>query len=77
MSEELKPEQQSDSNIGEAVDRNELLEKLRRLEERRAQVEADKRNAASAYNDELKEIKAELGDTLVLLKGDGSNDADA
>jgi len=48
--------------------RTELLEKVRRLSEFIEVTEGAKRAAARDYNDELKELRKELQDTLAVLK---------
>ena len=58
----------NDNSNPEVGERNELLEKVRRLNESIQEVEASKKNAAANYNDELHELKDELKDTLNLLK---------
>lgn len=61
-------EQNSPDGVSKASDRNELLEKLRRLEELRRDVEGMKKSAASDYNDQLKDINNEIQDLLAVLK---------
>ena len=51
-----------------AMSRNDLLEKLRRLEEQYRAVEADKKAATSDYNDQLKDLKQEIADVLAALE---------
>ena len=68
MVDEVLPAQQADSELEAQSDRGELLEKLRRLEENHREVERMKKAMASDYNDQLKSIKDEIGDTLSLLK---------
>lgn len=64
-----KVDQTGKAEDGErALSRAELLEKLRTLQERIQQVEADKKNAATDYADQLKDLRGELKDTLATLK---------
>lgn len=49
-------------------DINELKEKLVRLSERLAEVEGLKRSANKGFNDDIKDVKAEIKMTLDLIK---------
>lgn len=50
------------------LNKTELRAKLENLNRQQAQVEADKKCAAKAYGDEIKEIKAEIKEVLEDLK---------
>ena len=49
--------------------KQDLYEKLVRLEETKKDVKAMKKAAAKDYNDQLKDIEAEILDTIDLIKG--------
>lgn len=61
-------EQHAETQISNASDRQDLLEKLRRLEELRRDVSSMKKAATADYNDQLKNIDGEIQDLLSVLK---------
>jgi len=65
---EVKPAQEAEQDVDKKLNRSELLEKLRRLEELKRDVETQKRTATKDYNDQLKDIEGEIADVLELLK---------
>lgn len=68
MADTVKPAQNAEQDIDKKLNRSELLEKLRRLEELKRDVEAQKRAASKDYSDQLKDIDGEVSDVLELLK---------
>jgi hypothetical protein len=59
----------NETTMGEMEsDINELKEKLVRLSERLAEVEGLKRSANKGFNDDIKDVKAEIKMTLDLIK---------
>ena len=71
VTQHLTPEENAAARPGE---RKELLEKVRRLNEEIVETEKAKKASASSYNDTLSELKAELADTLELLKDTPDSD---
>lgn len=54
----------------EVVEQIDLKDKLYRLVERQKELEEDKKNAVSSYNDSIKDIKDEISEVLEQIKGD-------